>query len=245
MADLYMPSMIKEIFLDSHDFLVEQAKKRILEQFEEKNINAEAENYVESEYKRIEKLALSREKEIDMVELYEVAQERGQERYSSLYDMRAHIRLATLAAIYHQWEKDFRGFIEKELCEFCKREPVSKFCWESSIECLFNLLEKFGWKDIRQSDFYPTIKEYQLVVNVYKHGRGPSFNKLIELNREYFRSLLTGTLEEKPEYIFPEDLWVSDDDFAKLVGALRKFWEVFPERLVLKTSSKLTLPKKK
>ena len=57
-------------------------------------------------------------------------------------------------------------------------KPVSNTAWHANINGVVGLLGAFGW-NIRTENFYPHLEGCRLIVNVYKHGKGKSFDQLI------------------------------------------------------------------
>jgi hypothetical protein len=79
---LYMWSGTRRRIIDRHNFYVEQVRTKVLAQF--RNIEAEAEAYVDNQYNEL--ASLPAREDIDMSELAEFANDRGQEFYGLLHD---------------------------------------------------------------------------------------------------------------------------------------------------------------
>ena len=223
---LYMPSSQRDLFLDKHDFYMKQVKTRVLGNF--KNIENEADKFAQEIYERIG--STHSDDEIDMADAAEIAEDRGHEFYMLLSDMRTQTTLGTMAALYHQWDKDVRGFLEDQLSNFYDPDKVTKFVWGCNINKVFEILEGFGWP-IRQEKWFSLLNACRLIVNVYKHGKGSSLDELIRDYPQY----LKGPVDDIPiasflTIKFHEDLEVTEEEFDQIAGAIRQFWLDFPER---------------
>ena len=150
---IYMWSGIRERFLARHDFYMEQVKARVLDNFD--NMEEEANRVAEELYDRIG--STFPEGAGDMAAAAETAFEHGAEFYMLLRDMKSQTILGALASLYHQWDKTFRDFMESELSRAYDRDQVTKYVWQSNIEKLFDILEKFGWS-VRQAEWFPFVK---------------------------------------------------------------------------------------
>jgi hypothetical protein len=150
-----------------------------------------------------------------------------------LSDLRQSVILGALAGLYHQWEKQLRGFIEMELAHDVKRDDAAKAAWSGIIGEVFDLLREFGW-DVRVQPFFAPIDACRLIVNVYKHGQGPS---LVELNRRYPAYLPDPIGKRIPAFGSrgPSHEWltVTEKDFPEIASGLRAFWEALPEQLYI------------
>jgi hypothetical protein len=163
---LYMWSGERRMILERHDFYVAQVKARVFAQFQD--LEGEAERYSDAEYDRLG--SLPGDENSDMGAIAEAAIDRGQEFYSLLSDLKKQMLLGALAGLYHQWDKDLRDFVERELSHYFKSEAVMKIAWDPNVGNVFDVLKQFGW-DCRVAPFFAKINACRLIVNVYKHGR--------------------------------------------------------------------------
>jgi hypothetical protein len=223
---LYMASIMKPYILEQHDFYVAQTNMRVLAQFQD--LEGEADRHAEDEYKRL--LARPGPENTDLAE---TAHDRAIGFYGLLADLKQQVILGALAGLYHQWEKELREFIERELMHYVQKEEVMKIAWKDPITDIFDLLIQFGWA-IRTLPFFSLIDACRLIVNVYKHGKGRS---LEELNRDYPQYLRDPFGSDVPvfikDYLDHTLLTVSEEHFTEVADALRAFWVEFPERLYL------------
>jgi hypothetical protein len=138
---LYMWSGKRRQILARHNFYVEQVHVKVLAQF--LDIETEAQAFVDSEYDQLN--SLSAREDIDMSDLADFANDRGQEFYGLLHDLKQQMILGAIAGMYHQWDKDLRTFAERELSHNFVREDAEKAAWNPSGGSMFELLEQFGW----------------------------------------------------------------------------------------------------
>jgi hypothetical protein len=227
---LYMYRGNRRVYLERHNFYVEQVRTRVLAQF--RDIETEAQKHSETVYEQLAELP--GRGDVDMSELADHALESGQERYELLSDLKNQMFLGAVAGMYHQWDKDLRDFIERELSHDVRN--AKDIAWNQRSSSTFDLLKEFGW-DCKTESFYPLIEACRLVVNVYKHGHGASLRTLAGTYPEYLKdSLAIGSEDRK----FADDddldyqwLTISEGQFDRFGGAIRSFWTRFPERLFL------------
>jgi hypothetical protein len=228
--ELYMWVGQRRLVLERHDFYVEQVKARVLAQFQD--VAGEAERHSEAEYERLG--SLPGDEGSDMVEIAEIASDKGQVFYSLLSDLKKQMLLGALAGLYHQWDKDLRDFVERELRQHLKPTDAGKIAWDPNVGNVFDMLAEFGW-DCRCAAFFRRIDACRLVVNGYKHGKGRSLDDLGTRYPEYLDDGFTkGTSWLlAPGYLDHEWLSISEPQFDEIADALRQFWVEFPERLYL------------
>lgn len=226
--ELYLWSRERELFLARHDFYMDQMKARVLGNFQ--NMEEEADLVAEQVYERIGSMLSYGES--DMAAAADAAFDHASEFYMMLCDLKKQTTLGALASLFHQWEKDLRGFMERELSRSYVKADVDRFCWQPNIGNLFDCLEEFGWS-LRQASWFPQINACRLIVNVYKHGKGRSLEDLAQNYPQYLKSSLdhlgVGSLQRSS--LDHENLAISEVEFGQIADALRQFWVCFPERL--------------
>jgi hypothetical protein len=231
---LYMWSETRRRIIDRHNFYAAQVVAKVLAQF--RDIETEAKAYAERQYNEL--ASVPAHEDVDGSELAELANDRGQQLYGLLHDLKQQMILGAAAGMFHQWDKDLRTFAERELTHNFARQDAEDVAWKQGGGSMFELLEQFGW-NCRAAWFYPKIHACRLVVNVYKHGKGASLTDLAKLYPEYVNNPYP---MDAHEFTFAENLlrheWltVSVDHFDEFAGALRGFWQEFPERLFLTNS---------
>ena len=122
---LYMASVMKPYILEQHDFYVAQTNKRV----NFRTWPAKADRYGEEEYRRL--LARPGDEDTDLASLAETAHERAQGFYALLDDLKQQVILGAVAGLYHQWEKELRDFIERELMHDVHKDEVMKLAWRA------------------------------------------------------------------------------------------------------------------
>jgi hypothetical protein len=131
---------IRNHFIERHDFYVAQVKKRLFSQF--LDIEAEAEACANETYNSMGRYTSEYD---DPVKYAEAAHEVAVEHYLiMLHDLHNQVILGALAGMYHQWDKELRQFIARELHHTCPPE-TEKSIWKENIGELFGLLKDFGW----------------------------------------------------------------------------------------------------
>ena len=133
---IYMSSGVRQLFLARHDFYMEQVKARVLRNFD--NMEKDADQVADEIYDR---LGSEYSEDGDMAAAAETAHEHGLEFYMLLSNMETQTSLGAMASLYHQWDKDFRDFMERELSHAYEQSDINK---------LFDTVEEFGWP-IRQA----------------------------------------------------------------------------------------------
>ena len=226
---LYMTTIRRPRLLEQHDFYVAQTNHRVLAQF--RDLEADTDRYAEAEYKRL--LTQPGDESTDIAVLTETAHDNAVGYYGLLADLQQQVILGALAGLYHTWEKELRDFIECELMREVERAQVIEVAWQGPITDIFDLLIQFGWT-VRVQPFFPLIEACSVIVNVYKHGKGPSLKRLKRDYPRYLReSLGRGVPSFIPDYLDYTLLTVTEEHFIEIADALRAFWVAFPERLYL------------
>lgn len=225
---LYMWSETRSRILKRHDFYVGQVKARVLSHFVD--IEGEAKRFAEAEYDRLRSL---RGENDDQSEAFD----RAESLYGLLHDLRKQMLLGALAGCFHQWDKELREFLERELACTVKEEVARRYAWDQNPESVFDLLRDFGW-DCRAGVFFPQIDACRLIVNVYKHGKGRSLETLaasypvyVDVPKPNPRFGLMFSLV--PKLLDHEWMEITEIQFDEIAYALRQFWESFPERLYI------------
>jgi hypothetical protein len=223
---LYLWPGARRRLLERHDFYVAQVKGRVLSQFA--NIDHEAEVYAEAEFDRLGRVL---DPEVfDAADGAEIVFGRAQEFYSLLDDLRGQMLLGALAGLYHQWDKDLRNHLDRELRHYLEDDEAQRLAWSSNSTDVLSKVAEFGW-DCRKERFFRDIDACRLVVNVHKHGKGASLAQLAERYPEFLPSQMASTPWGRgPDH---EKLEISLEQFDSIARALREFWEDMPERLYL------------
>lgn len=226
---------VRKMILERHRFYVEQVRNRLLGQFDD----------IEGEAEIVEAGVWTAQQErpyhpdIDESDIAEWAQDAGLAHYFQLTELKKQVLLGSIAGMFHQWDKELRQFMEKELHHYYNNDAITKKLWPAKTVDLFDLLKQFGW-DAAACDFYPHIDACNLIVNVYKHGKGSS---LTQLNAKYPKYLPDpvpsgGAFWRGADFLDYSWLAVDNEGFDLFAKAFDGFWTAMPERLYLSDAAK-------
>lgn len=216
----------REHLIASHEFFVAEGRKRLLDQFNDAGMAAEADKFAECWLQ--ESSAYFDPERHDSGDFYEQAQDESIAFYERLEDLRTITRLSIVAGMYHEWEKQLRSWLDKELMRLPETgEHVRLALWKVNIHELIAFLETWGWP-VRTKGYYADLELCHTVVNVYKHGSGPSLTKLKTLAPD-----LAGHDGSMPAFIASgldhTHLSISDAEIARFSAAIVAFWRDVPE----------------
>jgi hypothetical protein len=219
---IYMWSETRQRILQRHDFYVAQTKARVLANFA--YVERDADDFVRLECDR-----LSEEPDSEW------ANERRQEFWSLFHDLRQQIFLGALAGCFHQWEKDLRDFLERELLHDFEPDAVRGEVWSPSFLAAYDICNQYEW-NWSEGDFFALLEAGHPIVNVHKHGKGRSLDKLAKAHPEYLPrpSGSASRFNNAPHH---NQLEITDAQFDEIAFAIRSFWQAFPERLFLKATA--------
>lgn len=225
--------------IEKHEFYVEQAKKRLLNQFTDEAISQEADRAAESSLeKRGQYFDPDRH---DPGDFEEAAYHDGVWQYQLMTELRDSVRLSIVSGFFHEWEKNLRQWLVDEVQHWHYGDETRSAVWKKNLGDLFELLESFGWS-LKSSPYFPDLDACRLVVNVYKHGDGPSLSELAKSYPQFLEhplEAMRGQVGEKwfaPSY---EHLKVSDKDLDAFSAAIHEFWKDIPENVF---NSQITSP---
>ncbi|QND60167.1 hypothetical protein [Mesorhizobium huakuii] len=225
----------RQSLIKGHQFYIEQARKRLLSQFA--NMEAEAEKASE------EWLEQSSDRfdpdRHDPSDFYEAANDAGIEFYQLLSDMRDQTRLSVIAGMFHEWEKQLRDWLVREIQHWHQGDTAIAKVWSADFGKIAGLLESLGWR-IRSTDYFTKLDACRLVVNVYKHGDGPALKDLKLKHPEYLEDRLSGSgLPWTFDLVDYTNLKVSDDQLQAFSDAIVAFWRDVPDSVAGSEITKL------
>lgn len=219
----------RQSLIKSHLFYVEQARKRLLSQFDDIEADADraAEEWLEQSGQHFDP------DRHDPGDFYEAANDIGIEFYGLLSDMREQTRLSVVAGMFHEWDKQLRDWLVREIQHWHRGNNANVKVWSADFGQLADLLESFGW-NVRSADYYRKLDACRLVVNVYKHGKGKSLDDLRNSFPQYLDDPLKplGGSLSGTDYRDHTHLKVSDDQFQAFSDAILAFWRDVPENVV-------------
>jgi hypothetical protein len=218
----------RQSMIDGHLFYVEQARKRLLSQFDD--IEAEADRAAE-EWLEQRSHHFDPDRH-DPGDFYEAAYDAGIEFYGLLSDMREQTRLSVVAGMFHEWDKQLRMWLTREIQHWHHGENAISKVWSADFGRIADLLESLGWK-VRSADYFRTLDACRLVVNVYKHGEGKSLADLKLNYPEYLDNPFkrAGGAFSGTEYRDHTHLKVNDEQFQAFSDAIVAFWRDVPENV--------------
>ena len=216
---------VREGLIERHAFFVDEARMRLLAQFTEESMKADADRHAEAWLaERAQNFNPERD---DPGSNYEVAHDEGVGFYLSLEDLRSVTRLSIVAGMYHEWEKQLRDWLVRELMRIARGEHLRKAVWMATVDQIFEFLESWQWP-VKTRAYYRDLRLCHLVVNVYKHGGGTSLTELRKLAPE-----LLGQRADQPLYLTSvldhTHLTLDDQNIDRFSEAILAFWHDLPE----------------
>jgi len=132
--------------------------------------------------------------------------------------------------MYHEWDKHLRKWLTDEIRHWHDGETVPGKIWAVDFGKLADLMESLGWK-VRGQAYFPKLDACRLVVNVYKHGKGNSFDELKEKYPEYLPDPLSKISEAFSSlgYLDYTHLVVSENQLQGFSDAIVAFWKDVPK----------------
>lgn len=211
--------------IERHHFYLSQARSRLLGQFNDIEHDAEkaATDWLERASQRFDP---DRD---DDGSIHEAARDEGIAHYQLLEEMRDNVRLSVVAGMFHEWEKQLREWMVREILHWHRGSDVRNKIWAQELGGLIDLFACLGW-DIRGKSYFGTLDACRLVVNVYKHGDGSSFTDLKQRCPEYivnpFNSFDDGSLGI--QFADHTNVKVTDDHIQAFSDAIIAFWTDLP-----------------
>lgn len=218
----------RDQLIEKHKFYVQQAKKRLLEQFTDAAISEEADAVADESWER-------RGRNFnpdydDPGDNAEDAEQDGVWRYQLLIELRDNVRLNIVSGFFHTWEKTLREWIVLQVRFWHRGDNVKDRLWSAKLNDLFALLETHGW-ELRAAPFFPALDACRLIVNVHKHGDGTSLKELSANHPRYLVHPLNGLQNQLSNQWFTpkhDHLTITDDDLDVFAEAIIEFWTQVP-----------------
>jgi hypothetical protein len=209
---LQMWGPTRDHLVANHEFYVAEAKRRLLDQFDDDAMKADADAHADQ---WLAERPFNPERD-DPGDGYEQAYDES-------------ISLSIIAGMFHEWEKQLRDWLGTELGHHGLGKHPHDAVWKAPIEDLFELFEICGWP-VRDRPYFSDLNLCRLVTNVYKHGNGPSFDELKDLAPD-----LAGKAGDLPAFFVSaldySSLSVVDTDLARFAEAITAFWRDVPENI--------------
>ena len=220
----------RQKLMAEHRFYVEQARKRLLSQFD--NIEGEADKAAE-EY--LDGMSRQFNPDIhDPSDFYEAANDEGIEFYQLLSNMHENTRLSVIAGMFQQWDKKLRDWIVREMHHWHHGENATKSIWRADFPAIVDFLVAIGF-DVKSLLCYERLNEMRLVVNVFKHGNGSSFDELRASHPGFICDPLGWHGVQVVPFFLPDHTYVraTDTHFDQFSEAVLDFWKAIPEEIYL------------
>jgi hypothetical protein len=222
---LHLWSHKRSYLLQEFDFYLSQADRRVFVGFG--NLEEEAKQFANDEFDR---MGRSAGPDADPGDYAEAAWDRGINHFQMLSDLHNQLLLSVAAGLYHQWEKQLREWLADELDHSFRREKLGRAIWKQNIDDLLALLMSLGW-DIGAQPFLSAIEECRLVVNVSKHGLGPSFDELKAQYPQHLGKTTPPMANHTRDFHDHTDLSITREDLGRFQEALKDFWKAVPEHI--------------
>jgi len=228
---------VRHTFVKGHRFYFEQAKARLLSTFA--NIEQEADDVADAYWQGPG--AFFDPDFHDEATHAEDAQNEGITFYELLSEMHERTRLSVVSGMYHQWDKEWRRFLVRQL-----RWPglvpgprTRRSLWTLDSTEIEALLRGLGL-EVWAFPNFARLDAMRLVVNVFKHGEGKSLDDL-RLTYPEFVPAVNGWVPTHPD---DTDMKVTDAHLDEFATAIESFWTSLPAELVVDVDADLVLPRK-
>ncbi|RJL71424.1 hypothetical protein [Acinetobacter radioresistens] len=219
----YICESERKFNIDSHNFYIKEAQKRLISQFDD--LDQEIEMYSEKWLEEVDQY-FDPERH-DPSDFYESAYDEGINYGMLLSEMRHQTMFSVIAGMYHQWDKVLREWLVRD-ARYWGGDNVFYKIWKVDIWFIFDLFERMGWK-IRQEAFFNKLNACRMIVNIYKHGNGDSLNNLREKYPEYFFDYNDEDFD-KDNWYDHTSVCLRDENFAEFSHSILEFWKKIPER---------------
>lgn len=218
----------RQSLIAGHLFYVEQARKRLLSQFDD--IDAEADRAA-ADWLQNNSYRFDPDRH-DAGDFEERSYEAVIEFHSLMTDLREQTHLSVVASMFHQWEKQLRKWLVHEIQHWHRGDKVKQAVWKTNLGNIFDLLEGLGW-NVRHTTHFPILDACRLVVDVYKYGEGDSLVELKQKYSEYLDDSLSqvGELSLGAGDLDHTDLKVTDEQIQVFSDAIVAFWNGVPENI--------------
>ena len=221
-----MTAYDRQLHIDRHLFYWEQAKERLLDQFTEledpRNADKCIEQWLSNNAHRFNPDWHDHDDFCD----------KAFDFYLRLIALGNQTKLSVLAGMFHAWEKEFRDWLINEIRHWHWSEKLPTVIGKASFENLLALADALAW-NIREKEYFAKLDTCRLVVNVYKHGAGSSFEQLREKYPEFFPSYWR--IPERAfgnlDYERHQELTVTIEQMQGFADAIVQFWKDVPENI--------------
>jgi hypothetical protein len=212
-----MCGLFRKQIIASHHFYIEQARKRLLSQFQ--NIGEESDKYADEWLNKAGQY-FDPDRH-DPGDFEEQAYFKSIEFHHMLEDMLNRTRLSVVSGIFHEWEKQLKRWIIKNVDYWHDGDNLRKEIWKSNFGMIIDLLHSLGWM-VRENSYYKSLDRCRLVVNCYKHGGGNSFEEIKNKHHDFIMNFE----KEQNDYM---QIKIDENQIAEFSDAIIEFWNDVPE----------------
>lgn len=214
----------RQSLIEENRFYLEQGKKKLLSQFD--NIEQEADE-AGKRWLEIRSAHFDPDRHAPG-DFEERAYDESVEFYRLLSEMRDQTRLSLIAGMFHEWDKNLRGWLVKEIRHWHIGENVTQKVWSANFDEIAAFLDCMGLAS-QSSSCLKSLSAFRYVINVYKHGDGSSLDALKANHQEFLQNVLAQYIPMDIEWLDHTHLAVSDEHLDELSLAITEFWESIPK----------------
>ncbi|MFZ6727684.1 hypothetical protein ACO0K2_19545 [Undibacterium sp. MH2W] len=223
---LHMWDPFREMLIERHKFYVAQERIKLLSRFDDMECEA---NNAANEWIRRASRSFDADQD-DIGAVYEAADAERIALYQLLKDMHKDVSLAVVAGMFHEWDKQLRHWLVHEIRHWHHGDEVRAKVWAQDFCGIVEFFSCLGW-DIRNRSYFPMLDACRLVVNVYKHGNGKSFQDLKQRYSEYLDIPSNRIAVEilGMDCVDFRDLTVTEAQIDRFSDAIISFWGDVPK----------------
>jgi len=218
----------QEVFIPQINVFCAAIINRLLPTFAD--VEKEADEIIQAEYKRLGSLPAGEYTAWDMGDIAEQAQEAGLSYYQALEDVRQSVSNLAAAALYHMLEQQLLFFHRRQVLHPSEEDSISKLTMRELRKRLLD-----GGLDMGSLESWPKVDELRLVANSVKHAEGTSSEQLRKLRPDLFTHPLlqdedSSWLASASRVYLPlagRDIYITSDDLEGYRAAVVLFWEEF------------------
>ncbi|WP_353614469.1 hypothetical protein [Mangrovibacter phragmitis] len=226
--NMYEP--VRREFIRCNNFFYDQSTERLLASFTDDSIDVAAQQAAQD---RLDRLSIHFDPEtMDPSDGFEEANNEEITIWLQLDAMRTSTRISIVAGMFQEFEKSLREWLADQLAG-CG-VPYHEGIWTMVFSGLLEHLSKPECWNMQTQPFWERLRQGLILVNAWKHGKGPSFDKLYH---EYPRFIDVD--DRSRASIGPHNLslpawWarrltVQPRDLKSFSEAINAFWAHIPE----------------
>lgn len=172
---LTMDEHVRQEFIRCNTFYLDQACRRLLDPFTDASITEEADRAAQACTDRFsQRFDPDRD---DPADAFQYASDENITTWLQLNELRMNTRLSIAAGMFQAFEKSLREWLADQLarCDVRGSEGI----WTMTFSGLLEQLSEPECWNMQSQPFRECLRQGLLLVNAWKHGNGPSFEKLV------------------------------------------------------------------